>query len=243
MLSQLFSRNGLPLLSRKGISPAAARKASAMPRSPVGSTQEVGWKGAPLKLASLMHFRMRKPLAMASARPFLFCTSLGFPFFSEALIFCFFVMRSISLSFFSCSRALLFLRASNSRFSRFSSSSSCLSSFLVSSLGEDFGTVLAFFAFSFSFSFSFSFTIFSFLTFFSESTLAFAFFLPSTLKSRSPSEASNSFNSSMSDSLVISMFSSISSASSSDWQRISNEYPGSLKSSSSSDGSPHVLLS
>ena len=101
----------------------------------------------------------------------------------------------------------------------------------------------AFSCFTFS-TFSFSFLISMAFCFFSATALAFAFFLPSTLKSRSPSEASNSFFSSVSDSLAFPSSSSISSASSSDRQRMSYVYPASsLYSSSSSERSPQVLLS
>mmetsp|Transcript_29701 Transcript_29701/g.70591 ORF Transcript_29701/g.70591 Transcript_29701/m.70591 type:complete len:268 (-) Transcript_29701:2367-3170(-) len=195
-----------------------------------------------LKVSSSLLVPTRNALTIAFARSFLLGTS-----WTPGLLF-FFAFFSRSLSCFSCSRTLFFRLASVSRLSRFSSSSSCRTSFALSAStatvdGVEDLAFLALVAFSFSFLASAAFCRFR------AAALALAFLRPSALKSSSPSEANNSFCSSTSDSLPLSSCSSIMSASSSDLQRASNVYPDPesftpcSSSKSSSEISPHALLS
>mmetsp|Transcript_9209 Transcript_9209/g.13808 ORF Transcript_9209/g.13808 Transcript_9209/m.13808 type:complete len:254 (+) Transcript_9209:736-1497(+) len=100
IFSQLFSTNGFPLLSSNGISPAAARNASAIPSSPEGSMLVPGPNRGPLKFLSSIDLRRRKDFTIFSARPFLFRTSFELIFFSAAKSL-FFALRSKSFKLFS----------------------------------------------------------------------------------------------------------------------------------------------
>mmetsp|Transcript_17214 Transcript_17214/g.24352 ORF Transcript_17214/g.24352 Transcript_17214/m.24352 type:complete len:263 (+) Transcript_17214:107-895(+) len=100
IFSQLFSTNGFPLLSSNGISPAAARNASAIPSRPEGSMLVPGPNRGPLKFLSSIDLRRRKDFTIFSARPFLFRTSFELIFFSAAKSL-FLALRSKSLKLFS----------------------------------------------------------------------------------------------------------------------------------------------
>mmetsp|Transcript_7582 Transcript_7582/g.12512 ORF Transcript_7582/g.12512 Transcript_7582/m.12512 type:complete len:266 (+) Transcript_7582:142-939(+) len=100
IFSQLFSTNGLPLLSSNGISPAAARNASAIPSNPEGSILVPGPNNGPLKFVSSIDLRRRNDFTIFSALPFLFRTSLELLFFSAAKSL-FLAFRSTSFKPFS----------------------------------------------------------------------------------------------------------------------------------------------